>query len=140
MSWDVVKLGDVLSRIIGGGTPSKANPDFWNGDIPWCSVKDMQDDKFQINSTEDFITEDGLKNSASNLILAGTVITSTRMGLGRAFINGVDMAINQDLKGLIPNARIENEFLLWSIVFKREELEGLGTGATVKGIRIETLK
>lgn len=137
--WEVVKLGEVINKIIGGGTPSKANPDYWNGDIPWCSVKDMSDDRFQIESTEDFITLSGLQNSTSNLIPRGTVITSTRMGLGRAFINKVDMAINQDLKALIPNEKIDNKFLLWTIVSKRTELEALGTGATVKGIRVDTL-
>lgn len=133
-------IGDVIYKIIGGGTPSKSNPEYWDGKIPWCSVKDMTEGKFQIDSTEDFITEEGLKNSSANLIPAGTLVTSTRMGLGRAFIAKVDMAINQDLKALIPNKKVDRRFLLWSIVVRKEELEGLGTGSTVKGIRIETLK
>jgi type I restriction enzyme, S subunit len=140
MTWEKVEIGDVVEKIIGGGTPSKTCPKYWGGNIPWCSVKDMLDDRFQLSQTEDYITEDGLKNSASNLIPAGTIITATRMGLGRAFINKVDMAINQDLKAILPNARIDKRFLLWLIVSKRAEIEGLGTGATVKGIRLETLK
>jgi len=140
MKWEKVEFNDVLEKIVGGGTPSKTIADYWNGDIPWCSVKDMVGDKYQLFSTEDTITKSGLENSSSNLILAGTVITSTRMGLGRAFINKVDMAINQDLKALIPNERIDNKFLLWTIVNKREEIEGLGIGSTVKGIRLEVLR
>lgn len=140
MRWEKVEFNDVLEKIVGGGTPSKTVSDYWNGDIPWCSVKDMVGDKYQLYSTEDTITHSGLENSSSNLIPAGTVITSTRMGLGRAFINKVDMAINQDLKALIPNERIDNKFLLWTIVNKREEIEGLGIGSTVKGIRLEVLR
>ncbi len=140
MKWEKVEFNEVLEKIVGGGTPSKTIADYWNGDIPWCSVKDMVGDKFQLYSTEDTITNSGLENSSSNLILAGTVITSTRMGLGRAFINKVDMAINQDLKALIPNERIDNKFLLWTIVNKKEEIEGLGIGSTVKGIRLEVLR
>lgn len=140
MNWSKVELNDVLEKIVGGGTPSKSISDYWNGDIPWCSVKDMVGDKYQLYSTEDTITNSGLENSSSNLIPSGTVITSTRMGLGRAFINKVDMAINQDLKALIPNERIDNKFLLWTIVNKSEEIEGLGIGSTVKGIRLEVLK
>jgi type I restriction enzyme S subunit len=140
MSWEKVEFNDVLEKIVGGGTPSKTIPDYWNGDIPWCSVKDMVGDKYQLYSTEDTITNSGLENSSANLILAGTVITSTRMGLGRAFINKVDMAINQDLKALIPNEKIDNTFLLWTIVNKKEEIEGLGIGSTVKGIRLEVLR
>lgn len=140
MKWEKVEFNDVLEKIVGGGTPSKTVSDYWNGDIPWCSVKDMVGDKYQLYSTEDTITHSGLENSSSNLIPAGTVITSTRMGLGRAFINKVDMAINQDLKALIPNERINNKFLLWTIINKREEIEGLGIGSTVKGIRLEVLR
>jgi type I restriction enzyme S subunit len=140
MKWEKVELNDVLEKIIGGGTPSKTIADYWNGEIPWCSVKDMVGDKYQLYSTEDFITNTGLENSSSNLIPAGTVVTSTRMGLGRAFINKVDMAINQDLKALIPNKKIDNKFLLWMIVNKRDEIEGLGIGSTVKGIRLEVLR
>lgn len=138
--WKVVLLGDLLKKIIGGGTPSKSKPEYWNGDILWCSVKDMQDDRFTIADTVDRITELGLKNSSANLIPKGTVITATRMGLGRAFIAETDMAINQDLKALIPNAKIDNNFLLWAIVSNRNNLENLGSGSTVMGIRLETLK
>jgi type I restriction enzyme S subunit len=138
--WGKFKLGDTLNKIVGGGTPSKSIPEYWNGDIFWCSVKDMADDKFSISSTEDKISSLGLAKSASNLIKAGTVITATRMGLGRAFINNIDMAINQDLKALYPNEKIDNRFLLWTIINKRVEIDSLGTGATVKGITLETLK
>jgi type I restriction enzyme S subunit len=140
MKWEKVGFNDVLEKIVGGGTPSKTISDYWNGDIPWCSVKDMVGDKYQLYSTEDTITNSGIENSSSNLIPAGTVITSTRMGLGRAFINKVDMAINQDLKALLPNEKIDNKFLLWTIVNKKEEIEGLGIGSTVKGIRLEVLR
>ena len=138
--WKQVKLGDVLDKIIGGGTPSKTNESYWNGNISWCSVKDMSDDKFLVSHTEDTITDVGLKNSSANLISKGTVVTATRMGLGRAFIAGCDMAINQDLKALVPNSKIDNKFLLWLIIVNRENLDNLGTGSTVKGIRLETLK
>ncbi|MDD4218035.1 MAG: restriction endonuclease subunit S [Bacteroidales bacterium] len=138
--WKIMKLGCLLSKIIGGGTPSKNVSEYWDGDIPWCSVKDMSDDKFQLYKTEDTISHLGLKNSSSNLIPQGTVVTATRMGLGRAFITKVDMAINQDLKALIPNEKLDNTFLLWLIISKREKLDNLGTGSTVKGIRLETLK
>lgn len=140
MKWETVSLGDVLHSIIGGGTPSKSKSEYWNGDIFWCSVKDMEDDKHYLSYTKDTITKKGLENSSANLIKAGTVITSTRMGLGRAFINKVDMAINQDLKALIPNERIDNRFLLWTILSKRNELNMLGRGSTVKGITLDILK
>lgn len=138
--WKEVELGEVLNKIIGGGTPSKANESYWNGNIYWCSVKDMTEESKYLYKTEDTISEEGLKNSSANLIKKGTLITATRMGLGRAFIAGVDMAINQDLKALFPNENIDNIFLLYSILFNKDIIDGLGTGATVKGIKLETLR
>jgi restriction modification system DNA specificity domain protein len=139
VKWEKVKLGEVLDNIVGGGTPSKLNLNYWSGNIYWCSVKDMSFDTHYLSSTKDTITEEGLKNSTSNLIKQGTVITATRMGLGRAFINKVDMAINQDLKALIPNKKIDNLFLLWTIIYKREEILSMGRGATVNGITLDML-
>lgn len=138
--WNRVKLGDCLENIIGGGTPSKKNPSYWNGAIPWASVKDMADGQYRISYTEDFITEKGLENSASNLIKKDTVVISTRMGLGRAAMTSMDLAINQDLKALIPNEKINNRYLLWLYLSKAGEIQQLGTGATVAGIRLEDVR
>jgi type I restriction enzyme S subunit len=74
-------LGEIVLQNLGGGTPSKSNPDYWNGGIPWRSVKDLNC-KF-LDSTQDNISRDGLKNSSSNLIPAGNLIACTRMGLGK---------------------------------------------------------
>lgn len=138
--WQEAKIGDVLDKIIGGGTPSMGIPTYWGGDTFWCSVKDMPTDRFKLSETKDKITLEGLNNSSTNLIPKNTVIISTRMGLGKAFINEVDMAINQDLKALIPNSKINNKYLLWTIILYKDYLEMLGNGSTVRGIRLETLK
>jgi len=142
LSWINTKLGDVLDQILGGGTPSKAVAEYWdNGNIPWATVKDMAEGKYTLYDTKDHITEAGVKNSATRIIPKGTVIVSTRMGLGRCFINKVDMAINQDLKVLIPKKDlIDPKFLLWLYASKAQTLDNLGTGTTVKGIRLEQLK
>jgi type I restriction enzyme S subunit len=138
--WGEFKLGDVLEKIIGGGTPSKSNPNYWGGNIPWASVKDMKDGQFNLSETIDRINIEGLQNSATNLIPKGNVIIATRMGLGRCFINKIDCAINQDLKALIPNKKITKEYLLWWLVSQANLIELMGHGTTVKGIRLEQLK
>ena len=137
---EITTIGEVLEKIVGGGTPSKQRPDYWNGPIPWASVKDMVDGQYKLSNTKDSITIEGLNNSATNLIPSGNVIISTRMGLGRVYINEVDMAINQDLKALFPKKDIVNEYLLWFMASIAEKLEALGSGTTVKGIRLEQLK
>jgi type I restriction enzyme S subunit len=129
-----------LEKIVGGGTPSKSNPDYWGGDIPWASVKDIKVDASVLECTEDFITEAGLKNSAANLVPIGTLIISTRMGLGRVVRTKIDTAINQDLKALIPKPELDSDYLLLFLRSKAKELIAKGAGATVSGIKLEQLK
>ncbi|EHR42611.1 restriction endonuclease subunit S [Alishewanella jeotgali] len=139
MSWPMVKLGDLVS-IKGGGTPSKSDSSFWGGDIPWASVKDLKGSRISV--TEDTINDLGVKNSATNIIPAGTIITATRMALGRFAINTVDMAINQDLKALFVNdhTEISSDYLFRFLESKAQYIEGEGKGATVKGITLDFLK
>ncbi|MDQ6420517.1 restriction endonuclease subunit S [Paenibacillus sp. LHD-117] len=95
-----MKLGDLVG-IVGGGTPSREKSEFWNGEIPWISVKDFN--TTNITSSQETITEHGLKNSASRLIPKNNVIIPTRMALGKVAINQIDVAINQDLKRIVLN-------------------------------------
>ncbi|MCA8067365.1 restriction endonuclease subunit S [Burkholderia sp. AU38729] len=132
--WAVCRLGDIALTITGGGTPSKSHPEYWGGDIPWASVKDLKDLKF-LDTTADHITEKGLTHSASNLIPPGRVIVCTRMGLGKAVINRVALAINQDLKALELPPEVSADFFL--ILYKTRHLKG--TGTTVSGIKQDDL-
>ena len=91
-------LGDCIS-LFGGGTPSKDKPEYWNGDIPWASVKDLK--TMSLNATQDSISALGLANSASKIVKADSIIIATRMAVGRVAITEIDVAINQDLRALI---------------------------------------
>lgn len=134
---NIVNLGDVVT-FEGGGTPSKANAAYWGGDIPWASVKDVSGP--ELSSTVDYITEEGLANSASRIVPAGNVILPTRMALGRAAINTIDVAINQDLRVAYPNQSLDRRYLLWFIISNARLIESLGSGATVKGITLDKLR
>jgi len=140
VGWEVLPLSSVCRKIIGGGTPSKEIAEYWvQGTIPWATVKDMDNSKY-LHTAQDFITTIGLDNSSANLIPANSIITATRMGIGRFFINTVDMAINQDLKALIVDEKHHQDFVFWSLLSKSEMLESMGTGTTVKGIKLEELR
>lgn len=132
--WARCRLGDLVLTITGGGTPSKSNPTYWGGDIPWASVKDLKDNKY-LNQTEDCITREGLINSSTNLIPAGRVIVSTRMGLGKLVINRIATAINQDLKALELPDEVDIDFFY--ILYRTKAIKGKGT--TVAGISQEAL-
>ncbi|MBE2281151.1 MAG: restriction endonuclease subunit S [Ignavibacteriaceae bacterium] len=87
------KFGDYV-EIILGGTPKTNTPSFWNGNIPWVSVKDLNDFK-KIYNTERFITEAGLRNSNTKLLEIGDIILSARGSVGKIGVVAVPMAFNQ---------------------------------------------
>lgn len=127
-------------KIIGGGTPRRSEESYWGGKIPWVTVKDLTEKTYLVDAQE-CITEKGLKESVSNLIPKNNIITSTRMGIGRFYINTVDLAINQDLKALIINQeKFDIDYLYWQLKFLGKFLESKGVGSTVKGIKLNVLE
>ncbi len=133
-----VQLGEMV-EFVGGGTPSRDVPEYWGGSIPWASVKDLTSQDLAF--TTETITEEGLKNSASKLVRPGTVIIASRVGLGKVCINRLPVAINQDLKALVPkNGNIAPRYLMYFLLSQATVLEQTGVGATVKGLKISDLE
>ncbi|MEQ9011844.1 restriction endonuclease subunit S [Algiphilus sp.] len=131
---------DELFEIVGGGTPSKKEPKYWGGDIPWASIRDMH--SAELSSTEFAITESGLQNSSTRIIPAGEVIMASRVGLGKACVLMQDTAINQDIRALIPRRpdRIERRFCLYWLQSIADVIADAGSGATVKGVKLPFIK
>ena len=133
----IKRLGDICT-FVGGGTPSKKNPDFFNGSIPWATVRDMN--VRVIKTTEHSITPDAVQQSATNIIPQGEVVISTHVGLGKVCVLGQDTAINQDLKAVIPNWGLSRRYLYYWFISKADELIANGKGATVKGVTLDFVK
>ena len=133
LGWEYCRLGTLVNSITSGGTPSKSNPEYWNGDIPWASVKDLGKSKY-LEATQDYITQAGLDNG-SKLADKDDIIICTRMGLGKIAIAKTKVAINQDLKAVRLTSFLNVDFFL--IFFATINIEG--TGTTVEGIRQEEL-
>lgn len=132
-----VRLGELV-EIKGGGTPDKSKAEYWGGNILWASVKDFK--STEISATADTITELGAANSATNIIPSGSIIVPTRMAVGKAAINTVALAINQDLKALTPCSKIDARYLLHALLKMAPMLELEAKGATVKGITLDVLR
>lgn len=111
-SWAWVRLGK-LGSLLGGGTPSKNNPAYWNGKIPWVSPKDMK--RNRINDSEDHITAKALENSTTKLIPKGSILFVVRgMILNHTLptaITDVEVTLNQDMKALVPEIQDMSEYL-----------------------------
>ncbi|MFN3717373.1 MAG: restriction endonuclease subunit S [Rhizobium rhizophilum] len=115
--WSICSLGQIVD-VVGGGTPSKSNPSFWiDGTIPWVSPKDMKTER--IKDAEDHITSEGLLGSSANLIPKCSVLVVTRSGiLANALpvaITDREVAINQDIKALIPREGISAEYIAYAL-------------------------
>lgn len=98
-NWKTYKLSEVFN-IIGGGTPKTSNEEYWNGDIPWLSVVDFNNDQRTVLSTEKNITEIGLQKSSTKLLKKGELIISARGTVGQIAQLGRDMTFNQSCYGL----------------------------------------
>jgi restriction endonuclease S subunit len=123
-----------------GGTLSKANPEFWGGDIPWVSPKDMKVPV--ITTTQDFITAEGVEGSATSVVPEGTILVVTRSGiLAHSFPvaqAGRQLAFNQDIKAVqAVDKRITNDYVYWFLRGKEGEIVGRGVkkGATVHSLQ-----
>lgn len=134
-----VPLSRIVHATTGGGTPNRDNPAFWNGGIPWASVKDFKDGVYQLGKIKEEISDKGLQRSASHLIPPGTPIICTRMAVGRIAKAVVPTAINQDLRALHIRKEFDTTYIIWALDSIRHRIENLAIGSTVKGISIEQL-
>ncbi len=98
-NWRTYKLSDAF-EIIGGGTPKTTVNEYWNGNIPWLSVVDFNNDQRTVLNTEKAITEVGLQKSSTKLLKKGQLIISARGTVGKLAQLGKDMAFNQSCYGL----------------------------------------
>ncbi|SFO38368.1 type I restriction enzyme M protein [Roseovarius lutimaris] len=135
-AWPMVPLGDVTKRL-SGGTPSKANSAFWEGDIPWVSPKDMKSDV--IFDTIDHVSRDAVAESATSLVQRDTILCVVRSGiLQHSFpvaLAAREMCFNQDLVALVPESDLLlPHFLFWNLKCRSKEIlaEGIKPGVTVQ--------
>ena len=135
--WPTMRLGEICS-IVGGGTPSRAEPEYFNGSIPWVTVKDFK--RFRLLDAQEHISEKAVVDSATNVVEPGTVLLVTRVGFGKVAIAEARLAINQDIKGLTPNATVSSDFLFWFLLSQAARIESMGAGATVKGVTLTDIK
>jgi type I restriction enzyme S subunit len=137
--WALVRLEEVTLSLIGGGTPSTSQPEYWDGDIPWMTSANLTNRVVHHGMRN--ITEMGLRNSATNIVPKGSLLISTRVGIGKVGIAGIDVAISQDLTGLVPDkSKVNIEYLYWAILSKAVHLSGLSQGSTVKGLTRDYLR
>ncbi|NIJ81072.1 restriction endonuclease subunit S [Xanthomonas cannabis] len=136
--WNKATLGDLITLIVGGGTPSRNVAAYFDGNTPWFTVKDLK--SLYPTDAEEHISDDAILRSATSLIEANTLIIATRIALGKAIIPNVRCAINQDLKALYLGRDVPPKFILYWFMANDQMIKSHGSGTTVKGIRLEHVK
>ena len=134
-NWCWVRVGAICS-FIGGGTPSKRNDKYWNGNVPWASVKDIKGD--YLYETVDHITEAGLLNSSSNMCEEDDLLLVTRIEPAKTIISKIKTAINQDLK--IVKSNLSPIFLHYYFKNFKHDFEMKSSGSTVQGITLSNVQ
>lgn len=132
MKWKSVRLGEITRAFISGGTPDTKTSEFWTGRIPWITGADVVDGK--VNLGRRFISESAVQNSAANIVPKGSVLLVTRTGVGKIAIAQDDIAISQDLTGIVVKAGFVPTFVMWAILGQIGSLISVQRGATIKGV------
>ena len=136
--WEETTLGKVV-HLIGGGTPKTTIKEYWNGDIPWLSVVDFNNDNRWTNNTEKKITKKGLENSSTTLLKEGDLIISARGTVGALAQLKFPMAINQSCYGIREKEGIsKNDFLYYLTKFSLEQFLKNAHGAVFDTITRQT--
>ena len=130
-AWVWCRLGDVFSTT-SGGTPNRGILSYWKGQIPWLKSGEL-DDNLNINSSEEFISEEGLKNSSAKIFEKGTLVMALYGATaGKLGILGFDTTTNQAVCNFQKNTFVENMFLFYFLKSQREKIisECFGAPAT----------
>ncbi|WP_319803906.1 restriction endonuclease subunit S [Ligilactobacillus salivarius] len=127
-TWERKKLGDV-AEIVGGGTPSTTKDNYWNGSINWYTPAEIGD-KIFIDNSQRKITNLGLKNSSAKILPAGTMLFTSRAGIGKTAILKEEGSTNQGFQSIIPNVKLLDSYFIYSmsnILKKYGESHGAGS-------------
>ena len=133
------KLTDI-AEVIVGGTPKTSVAEYWNGDIPWLSVKDFNKVTRYVLTTEKKISMEGLQKSSTNLLKKDDIIISARGTVGALAMIKTPMAFNQSCYGIRVNAeKVSPAYLFYSLKTKIKALKAASHGSVFDTITLDTL-
>lgn len=135
--WNRVPLIDYI-ELIGGGTPKTTVPEYWNGNIPWLSVKDFNNDKRYVYSTEKHISQSGFENSPTKMLHKDDIIISARGTVGEIAMIPFDMAFNQSCYGIRASRGIDKPFLYYLLKKCISQLKRMTHGSVFDTITRDT--
>ena len=137
LEWESKSFSELVD-IIGGGTPKTSIEEYWNGDIPWISIKDFNNGQKYVLDTEKTITELGLNNSSTKLLKKDDIIISARGTVGEVAMIKYEMAFNQSCYGLRVHDYLDKEFVYYLLKYNIYKLKNMVHGAVFDTITTNT--
>lgn len=128
-AWEQRKLGE-LAEIVGGGTPSTGMDSYWDGDIDWYAPAEIGE-QIYLESSQRKITEEGLNKSSAKILPIGTVLFTSRAGIGKTAILLKEGCTNQGFQSIVPNKeKLDSYFIFTRSEELKEYGEKVGAGST----------
>lgn len=136
--WNIKKIKD-LSNCLLGGTPSRNNENYWNGDIPWINSGKVNE--FRIVEPSEYITKEGLNKSATKLLKEKTIVIAiTGATLGQISILGIESCANQSVVGVENTKDLPCEYLYCTLLNRIEDLLSNQTGGAQQHINKDNVE
>ena len=132
---------DDIVEIISGGTPKTGIKEYWDGEIPWISIKDITSSSNKIQNTEKYVTRLGVENSSTNILKEGDIILTARGTVGEVGRIVKPMAFNQSCFGLRAKTGIvTSDFLYYKLKTIMKNIKNHSHGSVFNTINRETFK
>ena len=136
--WRLVRLGDVV-RFKQGGTPSKARPEFWDGEIPFVTGADLRETRISRDNARSFLTNEGLHSGATAICKEGALLLATRTRVGLVGIAAEMMGASQDITLLAPTDAADQSYLYRTLLNNADLLQQRSRGTTIQGVSREDI-
>lgn len=138
--WKIVKLESLIKKGKAGGTPSSTNSDYYNGDIPFLSIRDMTEQGKYILKTEKTITEEGLNNSSAWIIPKNSLLYSIYASIGLVAINRSDISTSQAIYGIILKDGVSLEYMYYYLTYFKKNIHKYIETGTQGNLNAKLLK
>lgn len=136
--WEEICLADVCT-FYGGGTPDKKKTNWWNGNIPWISSSDLQENDITNINIDRFITHEALEKSATQLCPLNSVLVVTRVGVGKVAVTPCSICTSQDFTSIVSRAH-NSYFLAYALQPIMKRLAEQSQGTSIKGVTSDDIK
>ena len=138
--WAWTTLGEIAD-LVGGGTPSRRVPEYFNGDIVWLTPTQIPKDRITvISDSQERITEEGLRKSSARLLPPGTVLMTSRASIGYVAVAGTEVTTNQGFASFVCKERVYNFYLAYWLWGNADAFVQRATGTTFKEISKSKLR